>query len=190
MSMIIGTIIKCLWIVLCQVQILTGYGYPVEAKWLLHYLLGSGQDVEMPQEWWEEIIEKIWDGSESYPENFKILVESNWWADPAKEGVMHYTHPLTRVMGSFWVEVCDNTLYMEDVYDWHPGHDQPWESSALPLNGYWSFSGVPYLLGYFHALLGCAVYKDGSWFISEGIFALAEIAGAKPFTTYSVHRFE
>lgn len=202
MVMVLAWIIRIVWALGAFAQCRFGLGFSAESEYLLHYLLGSGQEKTIPTEWWEDIKQAYGacdmetlhvdeDGDES------VLIQNyDFQADGENVGKSLLDgHPLARIVGSFWLWRSSDyqEWWFEDRYDWHQGEDREelplWDTSALPLEGYYTFnlpSGWMFrVLGWFHALLGVAYWDPDlkTWAVSEGIFALAELAGAKPFMT-------
>lgn len=154
-----------------------------EAKWLLHYLRGSGEAKQIPQEWGTRILSAVEEyGWENLYCTSSPLGEDKWLVP----GALFEGHPIAKTLGSFWVVETPNGLLVEDYYDWHPGHGCP---PSWGLNGYWDTSGywvieAPVAVGWLFGAIGLGCILDGKGWVSEATFALAAKGGAEPFFTY------
>lgn len=155
-------------------------------KWLLHYLLGSGQDLGFPKKrlLLRTIAQGRWRGK--YSINRENGYRYNLFHSLHYDGYGFWGRPESFYMVggmSFLVEFKGRSVHItgKDVYDWHPTSNGDYFGSPIPKKFMRFFRIARRIWGdeYF-TLEG---FPMGGPSVSNKLWEDMELVGAKPFTT-------
>ena len=174
------------WVFILMLWVLWATTKRERFKWLLHYLLGSGQDMGFPKS--QLPLQTLADGR--WRGKFSISLDQgyryNLFHSLHYNGYGFWGRPETFYMVggmSFLIEFKGRSVHITgtDVYDWHPTSDGNYFGSPIPKKLLFLHRAARKFWGddYF-PMEG---YPMGGASVSNKLWHDLELVGAKPFTT-------